>query len=257
LKVSVWSATAWAGPVVGRPLAGLAVAGVTAALLPRKLAPVGVPAGESLKLALYGHLGAGRLLADAVTRAWWPLAVPTLASTRRGRWLLAAAYGQHLREWHQCRPPIDPLRWTALRALDDLCYGAGVWWGALQERTVAPLLPDLTDWPGRNGVGTEGGDGERETGPGTKAVAKPVGSTGSTTASGTDGHGTRTDGGGTAMHDSSTHTSSKPPDDSTGTHTHESETPMHHTSTHTSSKPPDHSTGDAASGGVALPEPSA
>ncbi|MFE0419487.1 mycofactocin biosynthesis glycosyltransferase MftF [Streptomyces tendae] len=160
LKVSVWSAAAWAGPAAGRPLSGLAVAGVTAALLPRKLNAVGVPAAESLRLALYGHLGAGRLLADAVTRSWWPVAVPALAATRRGRLLLAAAYACHVREWQQRRPPIDPLRWTALRALDDLAYGSGVWWGALRHRTVAPLLPDLSDWPGRDGVRTEPAPGD-------------------------------------------------------------------------------------------------
>ncbi|MFF6995245.1 mycofactocin biosynthesis glycosyltransferase MftF [Streptomyces sp. NPDC008313] len=163
LKVSVWSAVSWAAPAVGRPLTGAAVAGVTAALLPRRLRPVGVPAAESLRLALRGHLGAGRLIADAVTRSWWPVAVPALAAGRRGRWLLAAAYGQHALEWHRRRPPVDPLRWTALRALDDLCYGSGVWWGAVRHRTLAPLLPDLADWPGRDGVRDERGPDARET----------------------------------------------------------------------------------------------
>ncbi|BFV56558.1 mycofactocin biosynthesis glycosyltransferase MftF [Kitasatospora sp. CMC57] len=152
VKVSFWSAAAWGALALGRPAAGVAIAAGTAALLPRKLAPFGVPARESLQLAARGHLGAGRLLADAVTRSWWPVAVPLLAATRAGRPLLAAAFARHALDWHRDRPPLDLPRWTAVRIADDLAYGAGVWWGALRHRTVAPLLPDLSDWPGRDGV---------------------------------------------------------------------------------------------------------
>ncbi|GDY31677.1 mycofactocin biosynthesis glycosyltransferase MftF [Gandjariella thermophila] len=152
VRMAPWSALAWAAVAAGRPLAGVGVAAVTAALLPRRLGRVGVPARESVRFACLGHLGAGRLLAGAATRAWWPVAVPLLAATRRGRWLLAAALGRHLVEWYRRRPPVDPVRWWLLRVADDLAYGAGVWWGALRRRTLAPLLPDLADWPGRGGV---------------------------------------------------------------------------------------------------------
>ncbi|GAA1158795.1 mycofactocin system glycosyltransferase [Kitasatospora gansuensis] len=152
VKVSFWSAAAWAALALGRPATGVAIAAGTAALLPRKLAPFGVPARESLQLAARGHLGAGRLLGDAVTRSWWPVAVPLLAATRAGRPLLAAAFARHAVDWYRDRPLVDLPRWTAARIADDLAYGAGVWWGALRHRTVAPLLPDLSDWPGRDGV---------------------------------------------------------------------------------------------------------
>jgi hypothetical protein len=52
-----------------------------------------------------------------------------------------------LLEWARRRPPLDPVRWTALRLADDLAYSAGVWASAVAERTAAPLLPDLTSWP--------------------------------------------------------------------------------------------------------------
>jgi mycofactocin glycosyltransferase len=162
VRMSVWSALAWSAVAVGRPAAGLAVAAATAALLPRRLRGVGVPAGASLRFAALGHLGAGRLLADAVTRAWWPVAVPALAASRRGRRLLALALGRHLLDWWRQRPPLDPVRWLALRVADDLAYGAGVWSGALRRRTLTPLLPDLSDWPGRHGVdpGDRAGNGD-------------------------------------------------------------------------------------------------
>jgi hypothetical protein len=160
VKVSMWSAMSWAAMAGGQPLIGAGVAVTTAALLPRKLGKVGVPATESLRLALLGHLGAGRLLADAVTRSWSPISVPVLATTRRGRLLLAAAFGRHAWDWYRERPPVGLPQWVAARILDDAAYGAGVWWGAIRHRTVMPLMPDLADWPGRDGVDT-GGVGER------------------------------------------------------------------------------------------------
>jgi mycofactocin glycosyltransferase len=36
-----------------------------------------------------------------------------------------------------------------VRVLDDLAYGVGVWRGVLRERTIAPLLPRFSSWPGR------------------------------------------------------------------------------------------------------------
>ncbi|MFF3216072.1 mycofactocin biosynthesis glycosyltransferase MftF [Streptomyces sp. NPDC002886] len=139
VRMSPWSALSWAAVLAGRPLAGLAVAAGTAALLPRKLSPSGVPAGVSLSLAMRGHAGAGGQLAEVAGRVWWPV----LAAHPRGRMLLAAACARHLVSWYRVRPDLDPVRWTALRTADDLAYGAGVWWGALRGRTTGPLRPDL------------------------------------------------------------------------------------------------------------------
>jgi hypothetical protein len=63
--------------------------------------------------------------------------------------VLAAATVPSLLEWVEQRPPLDPLRWTALRLADDVAYGAGVWAGCVRERSMAALRPDLTSWPGR------------------------------------------------------------------------------------------------------------
>ncbi|MGW0818717.1 mycofactocin biosynthesis glycosyltransferase MftF [Streptomyces viridiviolaceus] len=156
VRMSPWTALAWAAVAAGRPWAGAAVAGVTASLLPRKLAGSGVPADEALRLALLGHLGGGRVLADAVTRAWWPVAVPVLAASRPGRLLLTAAFARHVDEWRRVRPRTGLPQWCLIRIADDAAYGAGVWWGALRHRTVAPLLPDLADWPPRAGRAAAG-----------------------------------------------------------------------------------------------------
>lgn len=139
LRVSGWTALAWGLVAARRPVLGAVTALGTAALLPRKLEPLGVPAREAMSIALRGHLGAGRYFADALTRTWGPLAVPLLATTRRGRLILALAFSRHLGE----------PRWLLARIADDLSYGAGVWYGCWKEHTVAPLIPDFSHWPGK------------------------------------------------------------------------------------------------------------
>lgn len=157
VRVSGWTALAWGLAALGRPRLGLAVALGSAAVLPRKLEPAGVPARESLALALRGHLGAGGYLSEALTRTWGPAAIPLLLTGKRGRVVLAFALARHLRDWWRGKPDLDPARWLLVRAADDLAYGMGVWRGCARERTVTPLLPDLSNWPGKNREGPQGG----------------------------------------------------------------------------------------------------
>lgn len=142
LRISPWSALAWALVAAGRVRLGLGVAAVTTALLPRKLTMLRNPWPEALRLAGLGHLFAARQIADALIRAWWPLALLAALLSRRARAVvLTAAVFPHLVEWAQRRPRLDPIRWTALRILDDAAYGAGVWAGCVRERTIDPLVP--------------------------------------------------------------------------------------------------------------------
>ncbi|MFF3920466.1 mycofactocin biosynthesis glycosyltransferase MftF [Streptomyces sp. NPDC001852] len=152
VRVSPWTLACWGAVAAGRPAAASATALITASLLPRRLRGTGVPAEDAVALALRGHWGAGRMFADAVTRSWWPVAVPALAASRHGRLLLAAAWARHLADWRAQRPELPLHQWLPARIADDLAYGAGVWWGALRHRTLAPLLPDAQEWPGRDGV---------------------------------------------------------------------------------------------------------
>ncbi len=120
----------------------------TAVALQRKLEGLEEPGAEAARLTGYGHLFAGRQVANAITRAWWPLVVPlALVSKRARRILAAAALVPPLIDWVQQRPPLDPLRYIALRVLDDAAYGFGLWQGAIRRHTAEPLLPDFTSWP--------------------------------------------------------------------------------------------------------------
>jgi mycofactocin glycosyltransferase len=41
------------------------------------------------------------------------------------------------------RGTLTPARYVAARVADDLAYGAGVWKGCWQSRTLAPLTPHI------------------------------------------------------------------------------------------------------------------
>ena len=134
-RVSGWSGGVWGLVAAGRPFDALALAGATSAALVPKLR--GVPAVESVRLAGLGHLYAGRNLADAARRAWWPLILAGAVVSRRMRWIAALS----------ALPAL--LDGGVPRLVDDLAYGAGVWKGVVAERDPAPLIPEFKSWPGR------------------------------------------------------------------------------------------------------------
>lgn len=134
VRISGWSAGVWALVAIGHPVVGGGLAAGSAATLVRTLREV--PAAESLRLAALGHLHAGRLLADAGRRAWWPLLSGAALVSRRGRRIAFAA----------ALPAL--LRGGWARLLDDVAYGAGVWQGVLASRQLGPLLPRFPAWPG-------------------------------------------------------------------------------------------------------------
>jgi mycofactocin system glycosyltransferase len=136
VRISGWSGGAWALLLAGQPIPALAVAGGTTLALIRKLP--GVPATESLRLAGLGHLHAGRLLADAGRRAWWPLLLAGALVSKRVRGVAVAAAVPAL------------LSGGIPKLVDDLAYGAGLWKGVIADRETGPLRPRFTSWPGRS-----------------------------------------------------------------------------------------------------------
>jgi mycofactocin glycosyltransferase len=158
VSMSGWSALAWLGLAAGQPALAASVLGGTTAVLARRLAPVTQEAWPvSLRLAGGGTVMAGRLLGRAVSRTWWPVAVPAaIALPRLRRPLAALVLAAPLLDWREQRPPLDPVRYTAARLLDDLAYSLGVWQGCLRHRTVRPLLPRLWWRSGRTEPGGPG-----------------------------------------------------------------------------------------------------
>lgn len=147
VRMSAWSAGVWALLAMRRPWLAAAVAGGTAAALARKLKDV--PAEESVRLTLRGHLAAGRQLAKGLTRAWWPIALVLGILVPRSRLpLLAAALGPSIADALRQRS-VQPVLDTPLLLADEMAYATGVWQGVVQQREPGPLLPEFTTWPMR------------------------------------------------------------------------------------------------------------
>lgn len=149
-----FSLLTWASLATGSRL-GLLAGTVLAGLHARKViggvrgSDVGVTDAAALALRSLGY-GALQLSA-AICRPYWPLALAAGAVSRRcRRAVAAAAVIDSVNDWMtRTRPidkaakPIGPLAFVALKRLDDLAYGAGLWRGALRERTLRPLRPAI------------------------------------------------------------------------------------------------------------------
>src|SRR5262249_61153021 len=87
-----------------------------------------VPAGSAGgRLAVIqaggGTLAAVRPLGSAISRTWWPVALPAAIAVRRLRLPLAALMlAPPLLDWLDRRPPLDPARYVGARVLDDAGY---------------------------------------------------------------------------------------------------------------------------------------
>jgi mycofactocin glycosyltransferase len=173
LYASWWTAGAWTAALSGRPVTAAALTAAATALLARRLSrvtgerwplpgrPVGPPSLDNsnkrrrvtwparstawelaVGLAGGGTLDAYRPLGSALSRTWWPVALPAALAVRRLRLPVAALIlAPPLLDWADRRPPLDPARYVAARLLDDAAYSIGVWQGCLARRTVQPLLP--------------------------------------------------------------------------------------------------------------------
>lgn len=133
LRMSGWSIATWALAAVGRPISGALVGVGSAAALVKKLPDV--PPSDAFCLAASGNLHAGEQISFAIRRTWWPLlAVAAVRSAHARRILVAAAIASK----------------HPLRLADDVAYSIGVWKGMLAERTLEPLVPEISSWPGRS-----------------------------------------------------------------------------------------------------------
>jgi len=150
-RCSRWSAGAWAMNLSGHPVASGAVAAGSTAALVRKLESMPHPTTEAVRLAGRGHLLAGLGLDRATARVWWPPALLLAAwrpSLRKG--IATAILTPAVVDWVSGKRPAGPAKSIALRTLDHMAYGIGVWEGVVRERTIKPLIPDFSEWPGRS-----------------------------------------------------------------------------------------------------------
>ncbi|MFH8249344.1 mycofactocin biosynthesis glycosyltransferase MftF [Microbacterium sp. B2969] len=128
----------WSIPAVA--LTGVVVAGRIAKRLGHTRRPWPI-AGRLTGEGMIAALGQGFAL---LLRHWWPATLAVgLFSPRVRRAAAIAAVADVVWEYLRLRPRLDPVRFGAARRLDDLAYGAGVWWGALRGRSPKALLPAI------------------------------------------------------------------------------------------------------------------
>jgi len=113
------------------------------------VAPLGGSAWRlAIRLAGGGTLAAGRPLGSAISRTWWPVAIPLALAVPRLRVPVAAlVLAPPLLDWADRRPPLDPARYVAARLLDDVAYSTGVWKGCVRRRSFRALLPVIGSRP--------------------------------------------------------------------------------------------------------------
>jgi mycofactocin glycosyltransferase len=136
LSVALLAQRRWSAPVAGAVLAGVTVVGT------RRLRASRRPVATAATLALEGAVASCWQTAHALTRHHWPVALLWAWRSPRGRRaLVVAAVAEALADRGRVRPRLDPVRYALAHRLDDLAYGAGVWWGAVRHRSPRALLP--------------------------------------------------------------------------------------------------------------------
>ncbi len=135
----------WSVPVA------LGIAGLTAVRISRRLGRVEHSLTWASWLTGNGALAALSQTSALLLRHWWPLTVMGMFASRRVRRAVAvAAIADVVVDY--VRPgtiDLDPVRYGIARRLDDLAYGAGVWFAAIRARSFVSLMPRLTTGSGR------------------------------------------------------------------------------------------------------------
>ena len=148
LRLNRWTAAAWSLVLAGHMLIGAVVAGTSTAMLAKKLGGDRTAIRIAARLAGRGNLFAGRLVASALWRTWWPFTVVAAVLSRRARQVaVVALIVPNLWRWWERRQAgdtdLDPVTYVVARAADDVAYGTGVWKGVIVARNARALRPHI------------------------------------------------------------------------------------------------------------------
>ncbi|CKU02426.1 sugar transferase [Mycobacterium tuberculosis] len=138
------------GTGLGR-LASLVIAVLTGRRIARAMRCAETSFLDVLAVATRGLWAAALQLASAICRHYWPLALlAAILSRRCRRVVLIAAVVDGVVDWLRRREgadddaePIGPLTYLVLKRVDDLAYGAGLWYGVVRERNIGALKPQI------------------------------------------------------------------------------------------------------------------
>jgi hypothetical protein len=149
LVIPRWAVAPWLLAAAGRPRTALLAAAAGTAVVATRLPPAPGARLQLLRFVAGAQLRIGRQVLDAGWRAYPPL-VAGAAIVRPGlrRSLTAGLAASVAVDWLTRRPRLDLVRFSALRAADDLSYATGVWLGCFRAQTASPLVPKLVSGPG-------------------------------------------------------------------------------------------------------------
>ncbi|MBV8929886.1 MAG: mycofactocin biosynthesis glycosyltransferase MftF [Mycobacteriaceae bacterium] len=154
LVISGWTLVVWLLMAIGSGLGYLAsmlIAALTARRIAGTLEGVESQPRDVAVVAARGLGAAALQLASAVCRHYWPVALLAAIVSRRCRQIVVlAAVVDGVVDWLSRQSNADDktkriglLPYLALKRLDDLAYGAGMWSGMVRERHLGPLKPQI------------------------------------------------------------------------------------------------------------------
>jgi len=159
LVISGWTLVVWILAAIGSRLGNLAsvlVAAITGRRIARSLSTVPTEPMEVAVVAAQGLWSAAPLLASAICRHYWPIAlIAAVLSRRCRRVVLVAAVLDGVFDWitrsGKCNGNADDddvkrvglFTYVLLKRLDDIAYGLGLWSGVIRERHAGALKPQF------------------------------------------------------------------------------------------------------------------
>ncbi len=147
LEVAPWSLAAWLAVVVGGRKGAWTATTITARRVRRlheRLTEHGdEPFATSARTVARSHLASGQRAATALRRTWLPLLLAATVWAWGRRLAIGALVVEPLVSWATRRPRMGPGGWILATFLSDAAYCAGVWRGAVTERSGAALRPRL------------------------------------------------------------------------------------------------------------------
>ena len=154
LVISGWSLMLWLLLAMRSGmgfLASMVVAAFTARRIANSLDGTDSEPSDVAVVAAKGIGAAALQLASAICRHYWPLAlIAALLSKRCRQVVLISAVVEGVADWLTRQGNVDDdakrigvLPYLALKRLDDIAYGAGLWAGMVSERHLGPLKPQI------------------------------------------------------------------------------------------------------------------
>lgn len=154
LLISGWTLVAWVLTAVGSSLgylASLLVATLTGGRIARTMRGADTRVSDVVTVTSRGLWSSALQLASAICRHYWPVALLAAIMSRQCRRIVViAAVVDGVVDWlnrsgtaDDDARPIGLVTYLLLKRLDDLAYGAGLWYGVIRERNLRPLRPQI------------------------------------------------------------------------------------------------------------------